>query len=106
MAIKKGVSIMNKYYLCEFHEQNGEFEYNHYHVYSEEFLNNHKIKITNEDNSNDVKLLNWFFGNVSEDDKDGEDTYWTYERLVSYKGFEEVEQSELKTLEKGHIYCD
>ena len=97
---------MNKYYLCEFHEQNGEFEYNHYHVYSEEFLNNHKIKITNEDNSNDVKLLNWFFGNVSEDDKDGEDTYWTYERLVSYKGFEEVEQSELKTLEKGGIYCD
>ena len=97
---------MSKYYLCEFHEQNGEFEYNHYHVYSEEFLNNHKIKITNEDNSNDVKLLNWFFGNVSEDDKDGEDTYWTYERLVSYKGFEEVEQSELKTLEKGHIYCD
>jgi hypothetical protein len=97
---------MNKYYLCEFHEQNGEFEYNHHHVYSEEFLNNHKIKITNEDNSNDVKLLNWFFGNVSEDDKDGEDTYWTYERLVSYKGFEEVEQSELKTLEKGGIYCD
>jgi hypothetical protein len=97
---------MSKYYLCEFHEQNGEFEYNHYHVYSEEFLNNHKIKITNEDNSNDVKLLNWFFGNVSEDDKDGEDTYWTYERLVSYKGFEEIEQSELKTLEKGGIYCD
>jgi hypothetical protein len=97
---------MSKYYLCEFHEQNGEFEYNHHHVYSEEFLNNHKIKITNEDNSNDVKLLNWFFGNVSEDDKDGEDTYWTYERLVSYKGFEEIEQSELKTLEKGGIYCD
>ena len=97
---------MSKYYLCEFHEQNGEFEYNHYHVYSDEFLNNHKIKITNEDNSNDVKFLNWFFGNVSEDDKDGEDTYWTYERLVSYKGFEEIEQSELKTLEKGHIYCD
>ena len=97
---------MSKYYLCEFHEQNGEFEYNHYHVYSEEFLNNHKIKITNADNSNDVKFLNWFFGNVSEDDKDGEDTYWTYERLVSYKGFEEIEQSELKTLEKGGIYCD
>jgi restriction endonuclease S subunit len=97
---------MSKYYLCEFHEQNGEFEYNHYHVYSDEFLNNHKIKITNEDNSNDVKFLNWFFGNVSEDDKDGEDTYWTYERLVSYKGFEEIEQSELKTLEKGGIYCD
>ena len=97
---------MSKYYLCEFHEQNGEFEYNHYHVYSEEFLNNHKIKITNEDNSNDVKFLNWFFGKVSEDDKDGEDTYWTYERLVSYKGFEEIEQSELKTLEKGGIYCD
>jgi hypothetical protein len=48
---------MSKYYLCEFHEQNGEFEYNHYeHVYSEEFLNKNKIKITNEDNSNDVKL--------------------------------------------------
>jgi hypothetical protein len=48
-----------------------------------------------------LNLLNWFFGNISEDDKDGEDTYWTYERLVSYKGFEEIEQSELKTLEKG-----
>ena len=97
---------MNKYYLCEFHEQNGEFEYTHHHVYSNNFLDKLKINITNEDDSNDVKLLNWFFGNISEDDKDGEDTYWTYERLVSYKGFEEVKQTELKTLEKGHIYCD
>ena len=91
---------MNKYYLCEFHEQNGEFEYTHHHVYSDKFLNNNKIKI-----DDDEKLLNLFFGNISEDDKDGE-SYWTYERLVSYKGFEEVEQAELKTLEKGHIYCD
>jgi hypothetical protein len=94
---------MSKYYLCEFHEQNGEFEYNHYHVYSDEFLNKNKINIS--DDNNDVKLLNYFFGNISEDYKDGE-SYWTYERLVSYKGFEEIEQSELKTLEKGGIYCD
>ena len=91
---------MSKYYLCEFHEQNGEFEYTHHHVYSDEFLNNNKIKIDDAE-----KLLNLFFGNISEDDKDGE-SYWTYERLVSYKGFEEVEQAELKTLEKGHIYND
>jgi hypothetical protein len=39
---------MSKYYLCEFHEQNGDFEYTHHHVYSDEFLNNNKIKITNE----------------------------------------------------------
>jgi len=91
---------MNKYYLCEFHEQNGEFEYTHHHVYSNEFLNKNKIKI-----DDDEKLLNLFFGNISEDDKDG-DAYWTYERLVSYKGCEEVKQSELKTLEKGHIYND
>ena len=91
---------MSKYYLCEFHEQNGEFEYTHHHVYSDEFLNNNKIKIDDAE-----KLLNLFFGNISEDDKDGE-SYWTYERLVSYKGFEEVEQAELKTLEKGGIYCD
>ena len=97
---------MKKYYLCEFHEQNGEFEYTHHHVYSNNFLDKLKINITNEDDSNDVKLLNYFFGNISKDDKDGDDTYWTCERLVSYKGFEEVEQSELKTLEKGHIYCD
>ena len=32
---------MGKYYLCEFHEQNGEFEYNHHHIYSDEFLNYH-----------------------------------------------------------------
>jgi hypothetical protein len=61
--------------------------------------------MTNEDDSNDVKLLNYFFGNINEDDKDGE-SYWTHERLVSYKGFEEIEEQELKTLEKGHIYCD
>ena len=91
---------MSKYYLCEFHEQNGEFEYTHHHVYSDTFLNNNKIKIDDAE-----KLLNLFFGNISEDDKDGE-SYWTYERLVSYKGFEEVEQAELKTLEKGHIYND
>ena len=94
---------MTKYYLCEFHEQNGEFEYNHYHVYSEKFLNKNKIKIG--DDNNDVKLLNYFFGNITEEDEDN-GSYWTYERLVSYKGWEEIEQSELKTLEKGGIYCD
>jgi hypothetical protein len=25
---------------------------------------------------------------------------------VSYRGLQEIKQSELKTLEKGHIYCD
>jgi hypothetical protein len=51
---------MSKYYLCEFHEQNGEFEYTHHHVYSDEFLNKNKINIS--DDNNDVKLLNYFFG--------------------------------------------
>jgi hypothetical protein len=97
---------MNKYYLCEFHEQNGEFEYTHHHVYSDKVLKNMKVKIDDkEQKNNDVKLLNHFFGNISKDDKDG-DAYWTYERLVSYTGFEEVKENELKTLEKGYIYCD
>jgi hypothetical protein len=52
---------MSKYYLCEFHEQNGEFEYNHHHVYSDEFLNKNKINITSDDNSNDVKLTQLLF---------------------------------------------
>jgi hypothetical protein len=54
---------MSKYYLCEFHEQNGEFEYNHHHVYSDEFLNKNKINIS--DDNNDVKLLNYFFGKLA-----------------------------------------
>ena len=95
---------MTKYYLCEFHEQNGEFQYNHYHVYSEKFLNKNKINISGD--NNDIKLLNFFFGeDLTEDDEDN-GSYWTYQRLVSYEGWEEIEQSELKTLKKGGIYCD
>jgi len=101
---------MTKYYLFEFHEQNGEFEYTHHHIYSDTFLKGVGINIKNENEHNaekkQTKLLSYFFGNISEDDNDGDDHYWINERLVSYEGFEEVKESELKTLEKGHIYCD
>ena len=94
----------NKYYLCEFHEQHGEFEYGHYHVYSKKFLDENKINI-NDVHKDDVKLLNHFFGDIDKDDED-EGSYWTFGRLVSYKGWEEIDQSELKILEKGGVYCD
>ena len=43
---------MSKYYLCEFLECNGEFEYNHHHVYSDKFLNKLGMKkIDNEENN-------------------------------------------------------
>ena len=101
---------MNKYFLFEFHEQNGELEYTHNHIYSDTFLKNAGINIKNEDDhnvdKNKTKLLSYFFGNISEDDNDGDDHYWINERLVSYEGFEEIKKSELKTLQKGRIYCD
>jgi hypothetical protein len=68
-------------------------------------------KIDNEENNdvekNQVKLLNLFFANIKvEEDTDGSEVYSTFERQVSYRGLQEIKQSELKTLEKGHIYCD
>jgi hypothetical protein len=68
-------------------------------------------KIDNEENNdvekNQVKLLNLFFANIKvEKDTDGSEVYSTFERQVSYRGLQEIKQSELKTLEKGHIYCD
>ena len=103
---------MSKYYLCEFLECNGEFEYNHHHVYSDKFLNKLGMKKINNEENNDVekkqvKLLNLFFANIKvEEDTDGSEVYSTFERQVSYQGLQEIKQSELKTLEKGHIYCD
>ena len=66
---------MNKYYLCEFLECNGEFEYNHHHIYSDKFLNKLGMKkIDNEENNdvekNQVKLLNLFFANIKVEDVD------------------------------------
>ena len=68
-------------------------------------------KINNEENNdvekNQIKLLNLFFANIKvEEDTDGSEVYSTFERQVSYQGLQEIKQSELKTLEKGHIYCD
>jgi len=97
---------MKKYYLCEFHEQNGEFEYNHYHVYSDEFLKELGIDEIEHIDLHQCKLLNQFFGNIEESNNNGNDDYWTHGRLVSYVGLREIKKQELRTFEKGDIYCD
>ena len=97
---------MGKYYLCEFHEQNGEFEYNHHHIYSDEFLKELGIEKIEHIDIHQCKLLNQFFGNIEESNNNGNDDYWTHGRLVSYVGLSEVKSKELNTFEKGHIYCD
>ena len=94
---------MNKYYLCEFHEQNGEFEYTHHHVYSDKFFKKLGIKDSGKDH---FKILNHFFGNLDENNNDGYENYWTNERLVCFNGIEEIKENEIKTLKKVHIYND
>ena len=46
-----------KYWLCEFHEQNGEAEYKHRHIYNDKQLDD----IGHEGDDYDYRILNHFF---------------------------------------------
>ena len=57
-----------KYWLCEFHEQNGEAEYKHRHIYNDKQLDD----IGHEGDDYDYRILNHFFmENITKDDEEG-----------------------------------
>ncbi len=92
-----------KYWMLEFHERNGDFEYTHHHIYSDKNLQDLDFK--GEDD--EVIILSHFFGDDIDKSWEWGNGYWTSDgRVVSYMGMVEVKKSELKTLEKAHIYWE
>lgn len=91
-----------KYFVLKFNERNGDFEYTHYHLYSQKDLENLKFQGDDDDHI----ILSDFFCDYIDKSNDWGDGYWTSDglRVVSYQGMTPVKKSELKTLEKVGIY--
>ena len=95
-----------KYWLCEFEEINGEYEYFHHYIYSDKKLKELKVKNTDKD---DYKLLNHYFGGGCK--KKNWDSscrgYWNNGiRIIRFMNMQEVKPSQFKTLEMAGIYLN
>ena len=91
-----------KYWLCEFHEQNGEHEYTYRHIYNDQQLDD----IGHEGDDHDYRILNHFFiENIKKDDEDG-GGYWTGDgcRLVRFDGMIEVKKKNFKHYQMCGVY--
>jgi len=91
-----------KYWLCEFHEQNGEAEYKHRHIYNDKQLDD----IGHEGDDHDYRILNHFFiENIKKDDEDGSG-YWTGDgcRMVRFDGMIEVKKKNFKHYQLCGVY--
>jgi len=91
-----------KYWLCEFHEQNGEAEYKHRHIYNDKQLDD----IGHEGDDYDYRILNHFFmENITKDDEDG-GGYWTGDgcRIVRFDGMVEVKKKDFKIMSLCGVY--
>ena len=91
-----------KYWLCEFHEQNGEHEYTYRHIYNDQQLDD----IGHEGDDHDYRILNHFFiENIKQDDEDG-GGYWTGDgcRIVRFDGMIEVKKKNFKHYQICGVY--
>ena len=91
-----------KYWLCEFHEQNGEHEYIYRHIYNDQQLDD----IGHEGDDHDYRILNHFFiETITKDDEDG-GGYWTGDgcRLVRFDGMIEVKKKNFKHYQMCGVY--
>jgi len=91
-----------KYWLCEFHEQNGEHEYTYRHIYNDQQLDD----IGHEGDDHDYRILNHFFiENIKQDDEDG-GGYWTGDgcRIVRFDGMIEVKKKNFKHYQMCGVY--
>jgi len=91
-----------KYWMCEFHEQNGEHEYTFRHIYSDQHLDD----IEHEGDDHDYRILNhFFFENITKDDEDG-GGYWTGDgcRMVRFDGMVEVKKKDFKHYQLCGVY--
>ena len=92
----------NKYWLCQFFKRCGEEENSYYYIYSDQNLKDMGYK----DDEDDYKILSQFFLNkITPEDEDG-GSYWHFESLVEFRGMEEVDQSEFKTLQRVGVYVN
>jgi len=91
-----------KYWLCEFHEQNGEAEYKHRHIYNDKHLDD----IGHEGDDYDYRILNHFFyENISKDDEEG-GGYWTGDgcRVVRFDGMEQCYKKDFQVMQMCGVY--
>jgi len=91
-----------KYWMCEFHEQNGEHEYKYQHIYNDQQLDD----IGHEGDDHDYRILNHFFiENIKKDDEDGSG-YWTGDgcRMVRFDGMIEVKKKNFKHYQLCGVY--
>lgn len=91
-----------KYWLCEFHEQNGEHEYTYRHIYNDQQLDD----IGHEGDDHDYRILNHFFiETITKDDEDG-GGYWTGDgcRMVRFDGMVEVKKKDFKIMSMCGVY--
>lgn len=91
-----------KYWLCEFHEQNGEAEYKHRHIYNDQQLDD----IGHEGDDHDYRILNHFFlENITKDDEDG-GGYWTGDgcRIVRFDGMTQCYKKDFKVMSMCGVY--
>jgi hypothetical protein len=93
-----------KYWLCEFQETSGEFDYKHHHIYSDK--NFEQLNFKGEDD--DHLLVSHFFCDEIDKSNDCGGGYWTSDgtRILTYMGLQEVKKSELKILQKAKIYWE
>lgn len=93
-----------KYWMCEFHEQNGEHEYRYNHIYNDQQLED----IGHEGDDHDYRILNHFFiENIKPDDEDGSG-YWTGDgcRIVRFDGMTEVKKKNFKHYQLCGVYYE
>tara|TARA_B100000780_G_scaffold73372_1_gene49193 strand:+ start:108 stop:482 length:375 start_codon:yes stop_codon:yes gene_type:complete len=91
-----------KYWMCEFHERNGEHEYTFRHIYSDKNLED----IKHEGDDHEYRILSHFFHeNLSLDDEDGS-AYWTGDgcRLVRFDGMTQCFKKDFKVMEMCGVY--
>ena len=91
-----------KYWLCEFHEQNGEAEYKHRHIYNDKHLDD----IGHEGDDYDYRILNHFFmENITKDDEEG-GGYWTGDgcRIVRFDGMTQCYKKDSKIMSMCGVY--
>ena len=91
-----------KYWLCEFHEQNGEAEYTHRHIYNDKQLDD----IGHEGDDYDYRILNHFFmENITKDDEEG-GGYWTGDgcRIVRFDGMTQCYKKDFKVMSMCGVY--
>ena len=91
-----------KYWLCEFHEQNGEHEYKFRHIYNDKQLDD----IGHEGDDYEYRILNHFFyQTMGAGDEDG-GGYWTDDgcRIVRFDGMTQCFKKDFKVMEMCGVY--